>query len=514
MKAEILILLLIVGNAWAFSFQISDQESDQDSPWPMLGHDPQHTGRSPYDTSKNKGWIEWKFETEPILMSSPVIDKDGTIYVGGHEFLYAINPDGTLKWVFETRVGTEGWIRCTPAIGKDGTIYVGDSRGGFYAVDRNGKEKWSLIIEGDPWISDIVIGEDGTIYFGGTDGYLYSITPEGILKWKVKVGDFAFSPAIDHNGIIYIGTYDGHFTAVYPSGEIKWSHVLKGPVREEIAISEDGTIYVGTSSGYLYAFYGNGSIKWIYYVPESWIYILGIAIGEDGSLYFAVGQGFLYALDRNGNPKWKVEISRNGWETFAFPVIGKDGTIYMVAERPMLEGQCGYLCAISPDGRLKWDKKLGAAKPYDVCHPTGLAIGRDGTVYVSAWFWGPEGSWGYLYAFGAGEPNEAPSAPITKGPKLGIQGLKYRYKIVAKDPEGDKVSYYVKWGDSTYTGWTREYASGEEVVLSHRWWDRDIVFEVIFQAKDIYDNEGPRSSFYVIMLRAWSYPIILKKTDL
>jgi outer membrane protein assembly factor BamB len=175
MKAEILILLLIVGNA--FPFPISDQES----PWPMLGHDPQHTGRSPYDTSKNKGWIEWKFETEP-LKSSPVIDKDGTIYVGDDEFLYAINPDGTLKWVFETRAGTEGWIRCTPAIGKDGTIYVGDWDGGFYAVDRNGKEKWSLIIEGDPWISDIVIGEDGTIYFEGTDRYLYAFTPEGILE--------------------------------------------------------------------------------------------------------------------------------------------------------------------------------------------------------------------------------------------------------------------------------------------------------------------------------------------
>src|SRR5713226_1175268 len=32
---------------------------------------------------------------------SPAIDADGTIYVGGANRLYALNPDGTEKWFYE-----------------------------------------------------------------------------------------------------------------------------------------------------------------------------------------------------------------------------------------------------------------------------------------------------------------------------------------------------------------------------------------------------------------------------
>ena len=36
-------------------------------------------------------------------------------------YLYAINPDGLLKWKYKT----DGEIYSSPAIGSDGTIYVG-----------------------------------------------------------------------------------------------------------------------------------------------------------------------------------------------------------------------------------------------------------------------------------------------------------------------------------------------------------------------------------------------------
>jgi outer membrane protein assembly factor BamB len=460
----------------------------RDSPWPMFGHDPQHTGRSPFDTSMNRGWIKWKFETEAIK-DSPVVDVDGTIYVCGNEFLYAVNPDGTLKWVFETRPGTKGWIRSTPAIAEDGTIYIGDRNGYLYAVDQYRGEKRRINIDGSAWVHSPAIGEDGTIYVGTFNDTLCAVSPDGILKWSVEVGYSAFAPAIGIDGTVYVGTYDGYFTAVSPDGEVEWRTRLSGSVREEIAVGDDGSVYVGTSYGYLYAFHENGSVKWRYSVPESWDYIMGLAIGEDGSLYFAIGQGFFYALDKNGSLKWKIKISHIGWETQAFPAIGKDGTIYTVAEGGVYQ-ICGDLCAISLDGEIKWKKKLGAAKPYDVCHPGGLAVGGDGTVYVTTWFMSEEDCWGYLYAFGAGEPNSPPSVPVMSGPSFGIAGVSYDYTIVAFDPEDDPVCYYVDWDDDTHTGWTSEYVSGEEVVLSHRWWYKKLKFTITFQAKDVFDNEG------------------------
>jgi outer membrane protein assembly factor BamB len=63
-------------------------------------------------------------------MSHPTIGADGTIYVGSLDNkLYAINPDGSLKWSYTT--GHD--VRSSPAIGADGTVYVGSDDKKLYA---------------------------------------------------------------------------------------------------------------------------------------------------------------------------------------------------------------------------------------------------------------------------------------------------------------------------------------------------------------------------------------------
>ncbi|ODS32378.1 MAG: hypothetical protein SCARUB_02489 [Candidatus Scalindua rubra] len=73
------------------------------TPWPMHRHDLHHTGRSPYvGTQTNE--IKWTFQAGDVISSSPVIGIDGTIYFGSQDkHLYALNPDGSLKWKFETK---------------------------------------------------------------------------------------------------------------------------------------------------------------------------------------------------------------------------------------------------------------------------------------------------------------------------------------------------------------------------------------------------------------------------
>ncbi|MEE8190573.1 MAG: PQQ-binding-like beta-propeller repeat protein, partial [Candidatus Scalindua sediminis] len=62
------------------------------------------------------------------------IDSDGNVYFGSWDKkLYALNPDGMLKWSFTTG----GAIKSSPAIGLDRTIYFGSSDGNFYAVGDN-----------------------------------------------------------------------------------------------------------------------------------------------------------------------------------------------------------------------------------------------------------------------------------------------------------------------------------------------------------------------------------------
>jgi len=65
-----------------------------DSAWPMYCHDTRHTGRSPYAPTGKIGVEKWRFRMEDMAVStSPAIDKNGTIYVGGGrlQFLCSIS---------------------------------------------------------------------------------------------------------------------------------------------------------------------------------------------------------------------------------------------------------------------------------------------------------------------------------------------------------------------------------------------------------------------------------------
>ena len=104
------------------------------------------------------------------MNSSPAIGSDGTIYVGSHAYLLAINPDGSQKWAFKT-----GDTVYSPVIGSDGTIYVGSWDENLYAINPDGSKKWAFKTGNPVYRSSPVIGNDGTIYFGSADNNLYAI---------------------------------------------------------------------------------------------------------------------------------------------------------------------------------------------------------------------------------------------------------------------------------------------------------------------------------------------------
>lgn len=82
------------------------------------------------------GEQRWSFSTEITqtrdlgILSAPTVAADGTIYVGAQDdYLYAINPNGRLRWVQPMR----GDVDSSPIIGPDGTLYVGSDDRGLWA---------------------------------------------------------------------------------------------------------------------------------------------------------------------------------------------------------------------------------------------------------------------------------------------------------------------------------------------------------------------------------------------
>ena len=351
--------------------------------WPMLSHDVRHTGLSTVDTSANPGKLKWVYDmvdqhdTSPICLDgSPVIGADGTIYAGCDEFLYAANPDGTLKWKFATSLAIES----SPAIGADGTIYVGSFDDNLYAVTDGGQgtvtEKWAFAT-GDDVDSSPAITADGTIYFGSTDDNLYAVNPDGTQKWKFATGDSVeSSPAIGADGTIYVGSDDDNLYALTDGGQgtvtKKWAFPVGGSMYGSPAIGADGTIYVGSADDNLYALTDNGSS-----VTQKWKFVTGggvdssPAVGADGTIYVASNDDNFYALTDSG---------ASATEKWAFPggavfgsslTIGADGTIFGSSEN-------GNLYALTDNG-------TSATEKWVIAVDGGLSapvIGADGTVYV------------------------------------------------------------------------------------------------------------------------------------
>ena len=114
----------------------------------------------------------------------PSISSDGTIYIGSFDDkLYAINPNGTLKWKYSTG----SYLKSSPVIGSDGTIYLGSWDYNLYALSSNGILKWKYTA-GDSITSSPAIGSDGTLYFGCYDDNLYALHDHLIITTTPKGG--------------------------------------------------------------------------------------------------------------------------------------------------------------------------------------------------------------------------------------------------------------------------------------------------------------------------------------
>lgn len=448
------------------------------SPWPMYCHDIRHTGQSPYSTAGNSFYNNWWFRLEyGFIEGSGVIDNEGIIYFGSwNNNLYAMYPNGTLKWV--CNVG--GNVESSPVIDENGTIYVGiaEQWGHLSAINPDGTLKWTYSVS-DEILSSPAIGSDGTIYFGDGAYYINALYPNGTLKWRYKTGLVVYSsPAIGNDGTVYCGSHDTYLYAFYPdNGTMKWKYKAGDWIRVSPCIDDDGTIYVVSLDNYLHAVNPDGTLKWKTYVGAG----TSPTIGQDGTIY--AGYRTLYAVNpTDGSVKWTFAVG--GTMCGGTPCNSIDGTIFVGTS----DG-C-ELIAINPDGTERWRTSIGTCEFAPI-------IGEDGTVYVGAstdeFTTGPGGCIpvGYLYAFNNMDP-DVPSAPEINGPTEGKKEVEYQYTFKSTSPVGRDFYYYIEWGDGDWTTewWIGPYGSGEEVVLNHIWPEEE-VYTIRARCKDTENLWGP-----------------------
>lgn len=274
----------------------------------------------------------WSRELPLPVATSPAVDTDGTIYIGGDDGKFlALNPaNGAIRWTVDTRAP----ITSSAAISEAGVIYFGGGDSALWAVNRDGTVRWRFQVES--WIdSSPAIGADGTIYFGCNDRHVYAVTPsatQGTLKWRFNTGSpVRASPAIGADGTVFIGSLNQKLYALRPAdGTVLWDRDTNGEVRASPVLGADGTVYLASTDGIFYAWRASDGF-------ERWRTPLGTAVYStacvraDGVIIFGADDGIVRALNPvDGSIRWRFNTQTGPGNIIeSSPIVAPDGSIYV-----------------------------------------------------------------------------------------------------------------------------------------------------------------------------------------
>ena len=334
------------------------------NPWPIHHGDAQFTGRSKY-AGPQLGQVEWMIELPTTHLSndsflSPVIGADSTIYFVSYKdtaspgsFLYALRFDGSIKWTFPLPSPTQK-NSSPPVLASDGTIYVATWGDKLYAVNPDGTMKWEVSFAASTGIRSMMnLDKEGNLYAFAHNGVLYKFSKAGDTIWSLTLDDFGSSssavvfspdgntmyitgrklfavstdgvllwnydfgtgtdtwlstPMVNTQGIIYLYTGLERLT---PSGELipgfEWwtdsTNLI--PTIIDPTIDKKGNVVIGTDLEIFSVDY-KGAFRWR--KPHDMRYGISLLSDLDGMTYFLTLDNNLTKIDSLGNEIWQLQL--------------------------------------------------------------------------------------------------------------------------------------------------------------------------------------------------------------
>ncbi|MEC9373933.1 MAG: PQQ-binding-like beta-propeller repeat protein [Planctomycetota bacterium] len=265
------------------------------------------------------GTVLWAHPLGDSPMSKTAkVGPDGTIYLHAGD-LFAINPDGSLKWRRTPPITDSVRDHGPVAIDAAGNVYVSTPRD-LSSYDADGNLRWTFRDLGaTAQLAGPGVGPDGNVYqinhSGGGLG-AFSLTSDGDLRWAMESPGFSdhgfagheivfsggnFYAALDDRGVRR-ATMD----AISLDGEYEWGVFINDS--GEVVIAPDGDP-VFSQNNVVYRYNADGS--------EQFAYGVGGApsvpcLDDDGNTYFFTFKRFLYKLDPNGGLVMQRTYN-NGW---------------------------------------------------------------------------------------------------------------------------------------------------------------------------------------------------------
>lgn len=292
------------------------------------------------------------------ILSSPIVDLAGDVYIGDCNQLFAFRPDGRIKWVVPLPPLREGDWRfseelavnalTTAAFTREGHVFGVTNFGDVVVFDRRTGRRLNapMRLPGHVPGRSAVMPMPKSVF---TPGLVDPAIRE--WSWQLLAGGnmpSANTPAVDlasgrifvaataeaeGRGALYALELSSDASSVSEAAEAAEAASKDGAGAEAaVAASVSVTIAFATEMGP-----GSGSSP---------------ALSPDAAtVYVSDERGLFYAVDAgSGAIRWQVETKAAS----AAAAVGADGTIYA------LQAEGPAVIAIRPDGRVRWESGLAA----------------------------------------------------------------------------------------------------------------------------------------------------------
>ena len=391
----------------------------------------------------SSGRILWSFQVDSKVSGRTVgRAPDGTLYVVDDQRLYALDPDGGLRWVLD------GAGAALPiSVASDGTIHT--YADGVWAVNPDGTVKWVYAPPnpGQFLIAGPNLGPDGNVYAvqdtaqGGLG--VFSVSPAGSLRWSDPGSPSVFDFGGAGNTLVEFGSLAddrlvfgnaGSLPGLPPTlygfdfgGSQRWTVASSCATFPRVTPSGLAVFARNGTCGITALDVADGTEAWNAPPPQSINSTVATAVGPDGSVYSGDFAGKLWSVSPIGQTQWFVDA----------PFVVTNLAV-SPDNRVLLEGR-GTLHAFDPaTGASLWSVDLPAEQGVAQLAITapGPAFSADSQVaYVTTSFVGNGTGYSNLLAistcdvpassssYGAGWPGTqgVPALSLTDAPVLGAK---------------------------------------------------------------------------------------------
>ena len=359
--------------------------------WAMAGYDAQNSGQSPYN-GINTLKVLWSKSL--ALISSPIIDEEGNIYVVNGNTISSFYNNGTSRWNFSAwmlagialyndyiiapepgnkltivnkttgkDVSSNIWqlsSAFTPIVDSEGNIYVSHE----YPYNGPGS------VSGSHWVGVASYNNDTT---SPSYGYDFSASLIKLSKNPSygKPGTLS-APVLDKLGNVWVNTIEGIIGANIKSGD-NIVKISNAGTSGRPVVGDNNVVYCFGNNNVIFAL-NAGGIIWNTTVPDGIGKVLAID-NENNVLYTVNAKGMVYKIDSlTGNISEFYNIEATVSSAI---MIGANGTLYLGDDK-------GTFWIIGSDGKLLDSCNFGSAiVGMPAMDKTGnIYIGTKNTFYV------------------------------------------------------------------------------------------------------------------------------------